>query len=176
MTLRIVNVVATADLGQPVDLIRVSLLPDVVFDQEVYGGRVAYFKSSDTFGKVSVFFSGKLISVGSRSEGQAGHDLLLAHGLLASNGLIEKVELEPITRNIVATIALPASIDIEFFAAETDAIYEPEQFPAAIFKTQNPKTTYLVFSSGKIVITGVKSMDHLEKAAEDIIELAMKFS
>lgn len=37
--------------------------------------------------------------------------------------------------------------------------YNPKWFAAAIMKIKNPKTTALVFSSGKMVCTGAKSED-----------------
>ncbi|MEA2004177.1 MAG: TATA-box-binding protein, partial [archaeon] len=42
--------------------------------------------------------------------------------------------------------------------------YEPEQFPGVIHRIETPKTVFLIFSSGKIVITGAKSVKHLEDA------------
>jgi len=40
----------------------------------------------------------------------------------------------------------------------TKAIYEPEQFPGAILRLKEPfKTSMLIFASGKVVITGLKS-------------------
>jgi TATA-box binding protein (TBP) (component of TFIID and TFIIIB) len=64
----IVNVVATADLNQEVDLFELANLKEIVYDSEIYGGRVAYFKLSDMEGKVSIFSSGKMISVGTKSD------------------------------------------------------------------------------------------------------------
>lgn len=37
--------------------------------------------------------------------------------------------------------------------------YEPEQFPGLIYRPQSHKATLLVFSSGKIIITGTTSRD-----------------
>jgi len=54
-----------------------------------------------------------------------------------------------------------------------NGIYEPDQIPGLILRQDQPKVTYLVFSSGKIVITGCKNLDELEIAAskiKDIIE------
>jgi len=36
-------------------------------------------------------------------------------------------------------------------------MYEPEQFPAIIYRMQDPKTVLLLFASDKIVCTGAKS-------------------
>ena len=53
----------------------------------------------------------------------------------------------------------------------TDGIYEPEQFPALILRNASPKVTYLVFSSGKIVIVGNKSIEDLETASRKIVKM-----
>ena len=59
--------VATGDLTQQVSLEDISRLPYTIHDQEIYGGRVAYLKTPEMHGKVSIFPSGKLISVGTRA-------------------------------------------------------------------------------------------------------------
>ena len=53
---------------------------------------------------------------------------------------------------------------------EYDASYEPELFPALKFKDEH-KITYLLFSSGKITITGVKSLKNLESYVNSFKEL-----
>jgi len=70
LKISIVNVVATASLDRRVDLesLRESFPHKVVHDLEIYGGRTAYFKSKKMQGKVSIFSSGKMISVGTKSQ------------------------------------------------------------------------------------------------------------
>ena len=46
VALTIVNLVGTSDLGQRVNLVRFAELEHVLFDHEVYGGRLAYLKAS----------------------------------------------------------------------------------------------------------------------------------
>jgi TATA-box binding protein (TBP) (component of TFIID and TFIIIB) len=62
-------VVATAVLDQPVDLelLHERFPKNIVYDQEIYGGLVAYFKTEGMEGKVSIFWSGKLISLEAKS-------------------------------------------------------------------------------------------------------------
>ena len=74
---RIVNVVSTATLDSPVDIEYLpQLFPnEAVHNEEIYGGRVAYFKSEAMQGKVTIFPSGKIISVGTRSIEDAIHPL-----------------------------------------------------------------------------------------------------
>ena len=164
----IVNVVSTADLEQVVDLVKVSQLPYTIFDQEIYGGRVAYLKTPSMKGKVSIFFSGKLISVGTKSSEQAQLDLKNAVKILVSEGLINPVNIVVKLRNIVAVHNLGIPVDLEEMALIVNGIYEPEQFPGLILRQDEPKVTYLVFSSGKIVIAGSKSLEDLDLAASKI--------
>jgi len=72
----IVNV-ATASLDQPVDLehLRKQFPKHILWDQDIYGGRVAYYKTEKMEGKVSIFWSGKLISVGTKTIEKAFQEL-----------------------------------------------------------------------------------------------------
>ena len=49
-------------------------------------------------------------------------------------------------------------VDLESLALVTDGIYEPEQFPGMILRHDEPKVTYLIFNSGKIVISVLVSV------------------
>jgi transcription initiation factor TFIID TATA-box-binding protein len=42
--------------------------------------------------------------------------------------------------------------------------YEPELFPGLIYKMENPKVVLLIFTSGKIVLTGGKSRTEIYTA------------
>jgi TATA-box binding protein (TBP) (component of TFIID and TFIIIB) len=169
---RIVNVVATTSLDRFVDLESLhELLPhEVIYDQEIYGGRVAYFKSKNMEGKVSIFWSGKMISIGTKSVEKAIQELEFVAKFLNAS-----LKTKPKIQGIVATADLKTSIDLEGFLSQIQeekhfhAIYEPEQFPGAIIKfpvVQGVIATILLFSSGKLVCLGLTRHDHLQKAVE----------
>jgi transcription initiation factor TFIID TATA-box-binding protein len=166
----VVNVVATSELGESLELSEVSQIEHTIFDQEIYGGRVAYLKKPSMHGKVTIFPSGKLISVGTHSLDEAEADLQETANTLHASGLIRKVKMKARLRNLVAVLTTKP-ISLEDFAFETRAIYEPEQFPAAILKTGTPERTFLIFNSGKIVLSGIKSMDDLDQAVRQIISI-----
>ncbi len=48
--------------------------------------------------------------------------------------------------------------------------YNPEQFPGLIMKIREPKSSFLIFSSGKTVCTGTKSLKEAEEAIKKLIE------
>jgi len=168
---RVVNVVATGDLKQVVDLVEVSRLPYTIYDAEIYGGRVAYLKTPEMHGKVTIFASGKLISVGTRSPGEAQKDLETTVETLASNGLIKPIKTLAKVRNIVGFLNLGFSIDLERLAEKEGGIYEPEQFPGLIMRNSSPRATFLVFASGKVVVAGCRSLEELKQAAERVQEI-----
>lgn len=170
----VVNIVATADLKQRVDLHSVAELEYVIYDSEIYGGRVAYLKTPDMEGKVSIFNSGKLISVGTRTKGQAQKELQRTADILSKYGLIRSLQVTTITRNIVATLNHHRPIDLEMLAIEKfPVIYEPDQFPGAIMKLTEQKATALIFASGKMIITGISSYRQLKRALEEIDKLVI---
>ena len=170
----IVNVVATATLDKPVDLelIRRQLPKHVLWDQDIYGGRVAYYKTEEMDGKVSIFWSGKLISVGTKSVEKAFQELQQT-----ARALNAKLKTEPKVQNIIATTTLNTEKDVDQIISQLikdeniQVIYEPEQFPAAIIKlpiNQITKATILLFSSGKLVCTGLTKTEQIKKAIETL--------
>jgi len=44
--------------------------------------------------------------------------------------------------------------------------YEPEVFPGLVYRITDPKSAILIFSSGKLVITGGKTLDDCKKSVE----------
>jgi TATA-box binding protein (TBP) (component of TFIID and TFIIIB) len=46
--------------------------------------------------------------------------------------------------------------------------YEPEQFPAAIVKLEQPEATFLLFSTGRFGIQGLRSLDEIKPAISRI--------
>lgn len=74
--------------------------------------------------------------------------------------------------NIVASANLAVELDLYGIAREVENVeYEPEQFPGAILKLKNPKTSLLLFKNGKLICTGAKSEGEVEKAINLAFEL-----
>ena len=87
-------------------------------------------------------------------------------------------KIEITVENIVASINLHCRIPIEKAAAILDnAEYNPEQFPGLVLRLQEPKTTSLLFSTGKSVCTGAKSLDDVQAAVRkvNLAEIGVEF-
>jgi len=71
--------------------------------------------------------------------------------------------------NIVASASLGIRVPLEKMVEHVEGTeYEPEQFPGLIYHVKNPKAAILVFSSGKIVCTGSRSIADVRKAVEKV--------
>lgn len=74
-------------------------------------------------------------------------------------------------QNIVATTSLEQPIPLVKLAeALPNTEYNPEQFPGLVMRIKDPKTSALIFSSGRIVCTGAKSMKKVKEAIQNIIK------
>ncbi len=74
--------------------------------------------------------------------------------------------------NIVASADLGVDIDLYGVAkSSTDIDYEPEQFPGAICKINEPKTALLIFKNGKIICTGAKNVNDIRRAIDKAIKV-----
>lgn len=79
-------------------------------------------------------------------------------------------------QNIVATVYLGIqNLDLKGIALRArNAEYNPQRFAAVIMRIREPKTTALVFSSGKMVITGARSPSLAHVAARKYVILLIK--
>lgn len=166
--LAIVNVVSTSTLNQKVDIRKFIEFGWGIYDSEIYGGRCGYVKAPEMDGRVTVFPSGKMISVGGKSIKKSIEQLNYAKFYLVREKLIQDTTLRPKIQNIVATLVLPKLPSLaKIYDKLTGAIYEPDQFPGIILKSIN-SVSYLIFASGKIVIAGAKSNRELSLTAFEI--------
>lgn len=79
--------------------------------------------------------------------------------------------------NIVVSSSLGHDIPLEKMAATlSNTEYNPEQFPGLVIRIREPKTSALIFSSGKIVCTGARSMEKVEESIKKIIKSLEKIN
>lgn len=80
-------------------------------------------------------------------------------------------EFEVKVENVVSFTALGKDISLtELVSKIEDVEYEPEQFPGVVYRIQNPRAAALIFSSGKIVCTGARSIDMSKEAMHKVVD------
>nr|CAG4645786.1 EOG090X0CO7 [Lynceus sp. MCZ IZ 141354] len=81
----------------------------------------------------------------------------------------------PQLQNIVSTVNLGCKLDLKKIALHArNAEYNPKRFAAVIMRIREPRTTALIFSSGKMVCTGAKSEEDSRLAARKYARIVQK--
>ncbi|MEA2090416.1 MAG: TATA-box-binding protein [Thermoproteota archaeon] len=169
--IHIQNVVASVMMRQTFDLDAiVKAFPDVEYRPKVFPGLVFRLKKPKT--ATLIFNSGRMVCTGAKSEKEARRAVKKVVKKLKSGGIIIKGKPEIKIQNIVASGKLSGQVDLVEFCNRAhlggSLMYEPEQFPAAIYRMHNPKVVLLVFSTGKIVCTGAKKESEVPEAVEKL--------
>ncbi len=89
----------------------------------------------------------------------------------------EKEDFEFKIENVVATVVakIEEKIDLNVIARKfTDVEYNPERFPGLIMRISEPKATLLIFSTGKMVVTGLRDASQAAPVVEDAINRIRK--
>ena len=79
--------------------------------------------------------------------------------------------------NIVVSTSLEHDIPLEKMASTlSNTEYNPEQFPGLVIRIKEPKTSALIFSSGKVVCTGARTIDKVHESLKKIIKSLEKIN
>jgi transcription initiation factor TFIID TATA-box-binding protein len=84
-------------------------------------------------------------------------------------GLMSKFEIK--VENVVAFASLGKNILLTTLIKKLDDVeYDPERFPGLVYRIKDPRTAALIFSSGKIVCTGARSVDLAREAMHKVVD------
>ena len=162
---KIENVVATVsvDITEKIDLNQIARRhSDVEYNPERFPGLVMRIEKPRA--TILIFSTGKMVVTGMRRAIEAPNVVEKVVKNIRKAGI--KVANPEITiQNIVASGDLHTNIDLNMAAIVMEqAMYEPEVFPGLIYRMQDPKTVFLIFSTGRIVCTGAKDREIVEQA------------
>ncbi len=162
---KIENVVATVivEIQEKIDLTKIARKHvDVEYNPERFPGLVMRIEKPRA--TILIFSTGKMVVTGMRKASEADAVVDKAIKKIKKAG-IEVGEPEITIQNIVASGDLHTHVDLNMGAIVMEyAMYEPEVFPGLIYRMQNPKTVFLIFSTGKIVCTGTKNKADVREA------------
>ncbi len=123
---------------------------------------------------ITLFQNGTATVRGCKSVEEAEALLMEAKNLLSSVIPLPNRPMKAVVQNVVATHDLLRPIELSLLNQKLPALdisYEPEQFPGLILRLPNERTVVLIFSSGKVVITGTRSIAQLEQVLSKIHQL-----
>ncbi|MDA7838947.1 TATA-box-binding protein [bacterium] len=162
-TFELQNVVATFNLGvDHLDLRAIALRkPFIEYNPQKFAAATIRIREPRT--TALAFASGNMVCTGAKTESHArlaGRKyvrILQKHGIPVS---FRNFKIQ----NIVASAEIPHCLKLlELSRAYGPYVsYEPDLFPGLVFRTTAPKLVFLLFRSGKIVITGARCRSEIE--------------
>jgi len=166
--IKIQNIVASVSLNQKIDLQEiVEKFPQTEYNPSVFPGLVFRLKKPKT--ATLIFGTGKMVCTGAKSEKESRHAVEKVVKELKGGGIQIKEKPVVIIQNIVASAVLGGEIDLEPLVYKLDRImYEPEQFPGAVYRMAQPKVVFLIFSAGKLVCVGAKKEEQVYEAVDKL--------
>lgn len=171
--MEIVNIVATVEMEKLFDLEELLVkLPDCEKSNVWVKARIPPYNKYTAF-----YGSGKFLITGAKSEKEVNEFAENVDSYINKHGINNRIKNININ-NRVYIDQLDFEVDLEKLILELDdydASYEPEQFPGMNFKDEHG-LTYLLFGSGKITITGVKSLDNFEEHVNEFKALIFEKS
>lgn len=163
---RIENVVATANFDistNKLDLMHIARSdPEVEFNPERFPGLIMRLeKPKATY---LIFSTGKMVITGLRSSELVDEAVENAMKRIRKTRIkVSNPRAE--VRNVVASGNLHTHIDLNMAALLLEySMYEPEVFPGLIYRLQEPKCCFLIFSTGSCVCTGAKCASDVKEA------------
>jgi len=169
--IKVENVVANARIADNLDLEYIeSRLEDAVFTKKKFPGLV--YRTREPKSAFLIFRSGKVVCTGSKTaEGvRAVMDKLAADLRSIGMEVVEHPDFR--VQNIVASANLGRELNLGtiVLGLELEGMeYEPEVFPGLVYRIDEPKSAILIFSSGRLVITGGKTVEDCEKSVEVLL-------
>ncbi len=168
------NMVAFVDLNTELDLERLAFeLPHSEYVPDRFPALVVKFKKP----KISflVFRNGKINCTGADQVDSIEQGVAkLAEQL---RDLDIEIQKDPKIKvvNVVATVDLGLTMNLDEIALNIENVeYEPEQFPGLVYRPYQSKASVLVFTTGKLVIAGLKDRDQVRGVVDRLMERLTK--
>jgi len=176
-TLKIENIVASGVIADSIDLVDVSKkIPSCELNTKRFPGAVYRIEKP----KIAslIFSSGKVVLTGIRDKAALDQGLKLIINSLKGAGVKTYKEPKVAITNIVCSYDIGKYINLNkvVITLNLENIeYEPEQFPGLVYRIKDPKIVALLFSSGKIILTGGKNLEDIKKGL-DFLEQKLESS
>jgi len=170
----IVNVVAAGKVGRELDIPAIAEDIDaavVKMSGENYSHRVVYLRREEGGPMATLFRSGSYHITGAESIEQAKD--LKDWMVTALNNLGIEFTATFSVKNVVMTGDLEYEVNLNTVAIALGlelTEYEPEQFPGAVYRPPDIDCVFLIFASGKVVITGSAKVDTATEGFKKVSE------
>ncbi len=167
--IKVVNIVVSTALKHDIPLEKMAAtLSNTEYNPEQFPGLVIRIKEPKT--SALIFSSGKVVCTGARSMDKVNESIKKIIKSLEKINIKITIKPDIKIQNIVASGSVGMDLNLNVLAMKLENTeYEPEQFPGLVYKLEEAKATFLLFSNGKIVCTGTKSEEEVNQALDKLI-------
>lgn len=168
--LKIENIVASTKLSDSFDLNTiVERFETAEYNKKKFPGLV--YRVTNPKAAFLIFTSGKVVCTGSKNVSDVHKVIYDLADKLRSIDVVCYDKPEISIQNIVASADLATVLNLNAIAVGLgleNIEYEPEIFPGLVYRVEDPKVVILIFSSGKLVVTGGKTPEDCEMGVDVI--------
>jgi transcription initiation factor TFIID TATA-box-binding protein len=170
-SLKIENIVASGIVADSIDLFDVSgKIKNCELNTKRFPGAVFRLESPRIASLI--FSSGKVVLTGIRDARALEEGVEILVRSLREAGVNTLPQPRVAITNIVCSYDMgkPINLNKVVITLNLENIeYEPEQFPGLVYRIPDPKIVALLFSSGKIILTGGKNLQDIRRGL-DVLE------
>lgn len=172
MNPEIQNVVSSINLKNEVNLKKLAMNTQNIEYNPTKWSPAAIMRIKNPKATALVFRSGKLICIGAKSIEESKNAARKFGRRIQKAGFHTTFNDFKI-HNIVGNSMVNTKLNLDKIYNEhiSQCYYDPRSFPGLTFCLKSPKISILVFQSGKIVLTGAKSISDINLAYHKIVPL-----
>lgn len=160
-TVKIQNVVVSVNFKHEILLDDVvNHYKDIEYNPERFPGICIRLTPPSPKSTILLFKNGKAIITGLKNTHDVPKVISKIIQKLERIGIKISPDPEYSISNVVSSINFKRKINLDLASlALNSAIYEPEIFPGLIYRQFDPKAVFLLFTTGKAILTGINNED-----------------
>jgi transcription initiation factor TFIID TATA-box-binding protein len=162
------NIIANAKIADELDIHRIAeKVPGFMYDPTEFLGLTLKLDKPNV--AILLLPNGKVICTGAKKIEDIEYSLKEVVNKIKSIGVKTKIKTNIEIQNIVASFNLEKELNLSIISKALmleNTSNEPDQFPGLVYNMEDLGAILLIFSTGKIVCTGVKNFEDASKAIE----------
>jgi len=170
-TITVENIIATASIAEHLDLQHIAgKLKESQYNPDEFQGLVLRFDEPRHIAAM-LFSNGNIVCTGAKQHQELETIFSRIQRRLTNAGIGDLALSEITVDSLVASTELGQPVDVATLSTKLsgeNVEYNPSQLPALVFHLTETDAVVLLFNSGKMVCTGVKSVEEASQAFETL--------
>jgi transcription initiation factor TFIID TATA-box-binding protein len=166
------NIIAYAEIADELDIQKIAeKIPGFMYDPNEFSGLT--FKLNEPNVAILLLPNGKIICTGAKKIEDINYSIKEVTDKIKNIDIKLKNKPNIEIQNIIVSTDLEKELDLNTLSKSLlleNISYEPDQFPGLVYQMKDFGAILLIFSTGKIVCTGIKNLENASKAIEIIKE------